>query len=343
MNKLFYCYLICLSFFSCTDTFDEDKYSLGEKQLYLLVSEGNMVFNYEGGNSMIEIEGNSLWYAKVEGKFVTLSKNKGGNNSKRFNEIIDVKVHPNPFAANRKAQIQIYNDANDSLVATINIEQSLNEEEMNKYEVVDLGLSVKWATKNFDLSSNANIQGLYGWGDSTGCLTDSLESYAQGHVSSISGTKYDVVSQTWGPVWRIPTQKEFQELIDNCKCEYKEIDSLECIVFSRNGCELIIPFSMTRTGTDICYEERYVSTITAGMMAAGQEPSWSQTCFYWTGDSNKDDCAQAFAIHKKGKRKSEYWGLNGSIVSFSYPVEDIQFSFLEKKRYIGLAIRPVRN
>ena len=152
MNKLFYCYLICLSFFSCTDTFDEDKYSLGEKQLYLLVSEDNMVFNYEGGNSMIEIEGNSLWYAKVEGKFVTLSKNKGGNNSKRFNEIIDVKVHPNPFAANRKAHIQIYNDANDSLVATINIEQSLNEEEMNKYEVVDLGLSVKWATKNFDLS-----------------------------------------------------------------------------------------------------------------------------------------------------------------------------------------------
>ena len=94
MNKLFYCYLVCLSLFSCTDTFDENKYRLGEKLLYLFVSDDDMAFNYEGGNSTIKIEGNSVWYAEVEGDFVTLSKTKGGNNSKRFNESIDVKVHP---------------------------------------------------------------------------------------------------------------------------------------------------------------------------------------------------------------------------------------------------------
>ena len=84
-------------------------------------------------------------------------------------------------------------------------------------EMVDLGLSVKWAS--FDMgAANPDAPGLYlPWGDITG------EAYNYGTYPSglnitledISGTQYDIATAQWGSEWRMPTLKEFQELWDN--------------------------------------------------------------------------------------------------------------------------------
>lgn len=87
------------------------------------------------------------------------------------------------------------------------------------FQAVDLGLSVKWASKNIN-AANISMNGLLaGWGDATGKCRDSLLVNYGGLVPlrNISGSAYDIASVQLKGGWRLPTKSEFQELIDNCK------------------------------------------------------------------------------------------------------------------------------
>lgn len=89
-------------------------------------------------------------------------------------------------------------------------------------EFVDLGLSVKWATRNIGAPEGvtAHYGGRYVWGDPTGEMTLSsnlnylydLKDDAGNSISNISGTKYDIATQLWGKDWRMPTAAELEEL-----------------------------------------------------------------------------------------------------------------------------------
>ena len=102
---------------------------------------------------------------------------------------------------------------------------------LNGYDWVDLGLSVKWATKNVGASSPSDYGGYYAWGetrtkdnydwetcfdclDSTGA---SWGTYKIGGKTSISPTSgHDTARENWGGTWRIPTIAEFEELCNKC-------------------------------------------------------------------------------------------------------------------------------
>ena len=106
------------------------------------------------------------------------------------------------------------------------------------HEWVDLGLSVKWATCNVGASAPEGYGDYYSWGES---VTKSIHSwktykYCDGDADEL--TKYctkskygnnrytddnttldlsdDVAHIKWGGSWRMPTEKEFKELINNC-------------------------------------------------------------------------------------------------------------------------------
>jgi hypothetical protein len=92
-------------------------------------------------------------------------------------------------------------------------------------QMVDLGLSVKWAPFNVGASSSGSTGGYYCWGEvnekqyshvyNYKYYDPLIDSYVE-LPDHISGTDYDVAKVLWGNGWRLPTQAEFQELIDKC-------------------------------------------------------------------------------------------------------------------------------
>ena len=128
------------------------------------------------------------------------------------------------------------NRPNVSLIKTNRKVYSLTEEG-GKYEYVDLGLPsrLKWAKYNVGAEKETDAGLYFAWGETTGYTasqvgTDKQFSWSDyKYVNSSSNlTKYnqsdgktvlestdDAASQIMGGDWRMPTQSEFQELLDN--------------------------------------------------------------------------------------------------------------------------------
>ena len=103
---------------------------------------------------------------------------------------------------------------------------------LNGYDWVDLGLSVKWATKNVGASSPSDYGGYYAWGETEtksrydwdncfDCLDGKHDGrwgiYKIGGKTSISPTSgHDAARENWGSTWRMPTLAECEELCNKC-------------------------------------------------------------------------------------------------------------------------------
>lgn len=79
---------------------------------------------------------------------------------------------------------------------------------------VDLGLSVDWADCNIGSTASYEFGGHYCWGDPTGMEITTID---DAFPTIISGTQYDIVAANFGKGWRLPTLKEVQELLNDCK------------------------------------------------------------------------------------------------------------------------------
>ncbi len=88
------------------------------------------------------------------------------------------------------------------------------------YEYVDLGLSVYWATCNVGASAPTDYGDYFAWGE-----TEPKEEYTGENsvtygetMDDIAGDPtYDAARANWGGSWRLPTQDELDELVDNCE------------------------------------------------------------------------------------------------------------------------------
>ncbi len=119
---------------------------------------------------------------------------------------------------------------------------------------VDLGLSVKWATCNVRASQPHEYGDYYAWGETNSkdrfywsTYNYNVGEYDEDNMSSL--TKYcpkngfgyngytdtlsvlelsdDVAHARWGGNWRIPTSKEFQELLDSCDWEWTTLNGVK--------------------------------------------------------------------------------------------------------------------
>lgn len=116
---------------------------------------------------------------------------------------------------------------------------------------VNLGLSVKWAGWNVGASSPNGYGGYYAWGEieekkyftwGNYMYYDSQTGGCIDIGTDISGTEYDVVAQTWGDNWRIPTHDEFGELKLKCSwtwLQYKGVNGYK--VTGLNGNSIFLP------------------------------------------------------------------------------------------------------
>lgn len=111
------------------------------------------------------------------------------------------------------------------------------------HEYVDLGLSVKWATCNIGAKEPEETGTYYCWGRTT--EEWNIPYPADVEYMNICGTGNDVASVLWGKKWKLPTQKQFQELIDNCTFSLKKQNGVFVAVVKskKNGQSIVFPFT----------------------------------------------------------------------------------------------------
>lgn len=119
----------------------------------------------------------------------------------------------------------------------------------NGYEYVDLGLSVKWATCNIGASKPEEYGDYYAWGETETKSTCSwanyifrasgdspdnikLNKYSTDRTYGINDTRAilepedDAAHVKWGGKWRIPTEKERDELYNNCTWTWTTVNGV---------------------------------------------------------------------------------------------------------------------
>ena len=139
--------------------------------------------------------------------------------------------------------------------------ETLTRTQPEKYEAVDLGLSVKWATMNVGANSPEEYGDYFAWGETTPKETYSLETYKWCKGSQYTLTKYcnnsgygtvdnktvldpedDAAHVNWGGTWRIPTDKEYEELVDNCTWIWTTLNGVNGYnVIGSNGNSIFLP------------------------------------------------------------------------------------------------------
>ena len=138
---------------------------------------------------------------------------------------------------------------------------------INGYDWVDLGLSVKWATKNVGASSPSDYGDYFAWGETRtkssydwsncfDCLDGKYDgrwgTYKIGGETSISPTSgHDTARENWGGSWRMPTDAEFEELYNKCDWTWTSQGGHEGYnVTGPNGNSIFLPAAGWRYGTD---------------------------------------------------------------------------------------------
>ena len=187
---------------------------------------------------------------------------------------------------------------------------------INGYEWVDLGLSVKWATCNVGADKPEDYGGYYAWGEITtksrydwdncfDCLDDKGESWSVykigGKTKIEPNSGHDTARQNWGGSWRMPTIKELEEL--NSKCTWKWTSKgghNGYVVTGPNGKSIFLPAAGFR-----------YSTLSGYMSEIG---------YYWSGTLDSDISARTLDL-----------------------CSDYHITYNSNKRSSGHSIRPVTD
>ncbi len=183
--------------------------------------------------------------------------------------------------------------------------------EGNTELVVDLGLSVKWATCNLGANSPEQIGDYYAWGETTtkdeytetNYFDANYSAFTLSRKTKICGTEWDVAYVKLGKNWRMPTTEEIRELVNNCTWTEETMNGVHGMRgTASNGNSIFLPIT--------------------GMFAGNAVQSASQGC-YWGGE-----------LHADNTRSSKY----ASMLTF-FKGNEIHAS--NYYRFEGMAIRPV--
>ena len=123
----------------------------------------------------------------------------------------------------------------------------------NHPHMIDLGLpsGTKWACCNLGASTPEQSGNYYRWGETKPFKegdTDATYPYKNVDIgNNIAGTKYDAATANWGASWRMPTENQMKELMDNCTYKWTTLNGVEgAKVTGRNGGKLFFPASGRR-------------------------------------------------------------------------------------------------
>ena len=141
------------------------------------------------------------------------------------------------------------------------------ETNANGREYVDLGLSVKWATCNIGATSPEEYGDYFAWGEtstksdysSSNCPTYGLSKsqlQSQGYIDSEGNltSQYDAATANWGGDWRMPTEAEQEELLNNCTWTWTTQNGVNGYkVEGPNGNSIFLPAAGYLDGSSLSY------------------------------------------------------------------------------------------
>ena len=174
-------------------------------------------------------------------------------------------------------------------------------------EIVDLGLSVDWASFNMGASAPEDNGGFYAWGETDEKTAYLWSSYKWSGNDNKSLTKYcynsaygrvdnktqldpedDIAHVKWGGNWRMPTDAELMELLDKCSWSTVTLNGVKgCRVTGPSGNSIFLPF----TGVQCEIEEGRTSHANIGKEVSYRSSTLTSDLI---SNSTPDN---AFAIH----------------------------------------------
>ena len=128
---------------------------------------------------------------------------------------------------------------------------------INGYEYIDLGLpsGLKWATCNVGASSPEGYGDYYAWGEietKSKYRQSNSETYGKFKGDIAGNSNFDVARAKWGGSWRLPTEKEMKELINECKWKWITQNGIKGYkVTGPNGNNIFLPAAGYRHGSSL--------------------------------------------------------------------------------------------
>lgn len=117
-------------------------------------------------------------------------------------------------------------------------------------DLVDLGLSVKWAKYNVGATVENELGGRFGFGDVNG-VNNSIDPSDFASADTYK-TANDIVNQTYGGKATLPTAADFEELFSLCKSEWTTQDGVAGYKLTGpNGNSIFLPAAGSRTINDV--------------------------------------------------------------------------------------------
>ncbi len=179
---------------------------------------------------------------------------------------------------------------------------------INGHDYVDLGLpsGLKWANCNIGATTPEDYGNYYAWGETAtkSEYTDQNSvTYGQ-EISDFSGNAtYDAATANWGGSWRMPTEAEIEELINNCTWTWTTQNGVNGDkVTGPNGNSIFLP--------------------AAGICSGSSRNSVDELGFYWSSTPDESSHTYgAYALHFRNGLHIVHWSYyyNGYTVR---PVSD---------------------
>ena len=154
---------------------------------------------------------------------------------------------------------------NSSIVDYVDFSET--DEEPVQHEAVDLGLpsGLKWATCNIGATKPEEAGYFFAWGEVAEKEDYSWCTYKWTNECQVTPTKYggsasctlepedDAAHVLWGGSWRMPTNEEQKELIENCTYEWATQNNVRGVLLTskKNSNTLFLPISGFKNGTEL--------------------------------------------------------------------------------------------
>ena len=180
----------------------------------------------------------------------------------------------------------IQKDATGAITETVVEEET---PEADKYGV-DLGLSVSWAECNVGATSPEETGYEIPYGNTSGSVY-----YNENTPANISNTSFDIAKVKLGDGWRMPTETEMRELIENCNMQSDNVNGVMGVRLTAiNGNSIFLPACGSGVNANWDDEENNRIYKTAEPSTVGHQGG------YWTGSESNQGRKQLDYLRKQG-------------------------------------------
>jgi len=161
---------------------------------------------------------------------------------------------------------------------------------LNGYDWVDLGLpsGIKWATCNVGASTPSAYGNYYAWGETSTKSTYTEDNYTYTGNPTTLPSSADAATANWGSGWRMPTQTEMQELIDNCTVTWTTQNGVNGRLFTGpNGNSIFLPAAGYRGDSELGYAGSDGDYWSSSLYSDGTVRAWC--LYFYSGNYGMSD------------------------------------------------------